>query len=74
LRTTEIGGTGHLGNSGSRSNSKTMNTRHFYRIPLKKPESLFFTAFKNVPKPLTNAVVNVAMQDNKKDLPMNIYN
>jgi hypothetical protein len=47
-------------------------THRFYRISLNKPESLFFTAFKNVPKPLPNFVVKLAMQH--KDLPLNIYN
>jgi hypothetical protein len=52
--------------------SPSMVTRRFYRIPLNKPESLFFTAFKNVPKPLPNFVKKLAMLC--KDLPLNIYN
>jgi hypothetical protein len=50
----------------------SMATHRFCRIPLNKPESLFFTAFKNVPKPLPEFAVKLAMQ--RRDLPLNIYN
>jgi hypothetical protein len=45
---------------------------YYYRIPLNEPESLFFTAFKSIPKPLPPIVEKFAMR--RKDLPLNIYN
>lgn len=44
---------------------------HFYRIPLKNPELLFFVSFKNLKWPLPEIAKKLAMQ--RKDLPLNVY-